>query len=198
MMNNPIIYIKSGKLTINSIGFFTQPFSSLEARPIRPPRMSSDPVAMFKRYAHGLENCQQQKNLPQRKGYDFSKYFPVYEQLFRLAGEIYTTRAESEISSRSLEYHMEDRVQQIRTLYEQLDQTAPGSHAVVWPIFVAAAESVSEDHRQYFTAALKRIYSTVGYANISRGFTILPELWAQRSRKSWTSAILEHKGLVIC
>ncbi|KAI0852111.1 hypothetical protein F5Y00DRAFT_251499 [Daldinia vernicosa] len=180
------------------IGFFTQPFSSLEALPVRPPRMSSDPVAMFKRYVHGLENCQQQKNVPLRKGYVFSRYFSVYEQLFRLAGEIYTTRAESEAPLPSPEYYMEDRVQEMRSLYEKLDPTAPGSHVVVWPIFVAAAESVSQDHREYFTTALKRIYSVVGYANISRGLMVLPELWAQRSRKSWTSAILEHEGLVIC
>ncbi|KAF3070915.1 hypothetical protein GL218_00416 [Daldinia childiae] len=159
--------------------------------------MSNDPVDMFKRYAHGLENCKQQKNLSQRRGYDFARNFHVYEQLFRLGGEIYTMRAELKTCSLSPEYYMEDRVQQIRTLYEQLDPTAPGSHAVVWPIFVAAAESVSEDHRQYFTAALKRIYSIAGYANISRGFTILPELWAQRSRKSWTSAMLEYKALAI-
>ncbi|KAI8960499.1 fungal-specific transcription factor domain-containing protein [Daldinia sp. FL1419] len=184
------------------IGFFTQPFSSLEARPVRPPRLSSDPVAMFKRYIQSLENCKRRRNIPQRSGYDFSRNFPVYEQSYRLAGEIYTARADSEVSPLgdlvSLEYYMEDRIQQIRNLCEQLDPTAPGSHVIVWPIFVAAAESLSEDHRQYFAGVLERLYRLTGYANISRGFNILPELWMQRNTKSWTSAMLEHKGLVVC
>ncbi|KAI1481242.1 fungal-specific transcription factor domain-containing protein [Daldinia eschscholtzii] len=179
------------------IGFFTRPFSALEARPIPPPRMSGDPVALFKGYVRGLENCKKQKSPQQRKGYESSSYFSMYAESFRLAGEIYTTRAESEMLPASLEYYMEDRVQQIKTICEQIDPSTPGSHVVVWPIFVAAAESVSEDHREYFITVLKKIHGMTGYANILRGVTVLPELWDQRGSKSWTSAVLEHKGLLV-
>ncbi|KAI1799308.1 hypothetical protein F4811DRAFT_568391 [Daldinia bambusicola] len=184
------------------IGFFTRPFSALEARPIRSPQVSGDPVAMFKQYVRGLENCKKPKSPSQRKGYDFSSYFPLYEESFRLAGEIYTTRAELETLTANLEYYMEDRVQQIRTICEQIDPTVPGSHVVVWPMFVAGAESVSEEHRQYFSTALRKIYGMTGYANILRGFTVLPELWEQRGifsyrlKPSWLLALLSTRTVL--
>ncbi|KAI1373731.1 hypothetical protein F4677DRAFT_428078 [Hypoxylon crocopeplum] len=176
------------------VGFFMRPFSPIESRTIGPSRDSSDPVSIFAEYAHSQQAIQ---NSPSYQG-ELAALFPVYEKAYRCAFDIYKTRMEPTILPVDPDDFMEARVQQIRTLCERLDPAAPGSHVIVWPIFVAAAESCSDKHRQYFTVLLRQLWERTGYANISRGLEVLPELWAQRGRRSWTSALSEYRGLVVC
>ncbi|KAI1418131.1 fungal-specific transcription factor domain-containing protein [Hypoxylon sp. FL1857] len=180
------------------ISFFTRPFSSLEPRPIRPPEMSNDPVSVFKHYTNSLRNYQRRGDSPLYKTNHYAACFPIFEEVYHLASEIYTMRMESTDSSDNIEHDVEDRLQRIRSLCEKLGPTAPGGHAIAWPIFVAAAESSSADDRAYFATMLRRIWERTGYANLSRGLEVLPKLWAQRGRRSWTSAMEDYRGLVIC
>ncbi|KAI0843434.1 hypothetical protein F5Y06DRAFT_3886 [Hypoxylon sp. FL0890] len=180
------------------IEFFTRPFSSLEPRPVRPPEMSNDPVSVFKHYTDSLQNYQRRGDSPLYKANHYATCFPIFEEAYRLAGDIYTMRVESTSLSENLEHDVEDRLQRLRALCERLGPTAPGVHAIVWPIFVGAAESCSDDDRMYFATMLRRIWERTGYANLSRGLEVLPELWAQRGRRSWISAMADYTGLVVC
>ncbi|OTB04129.1 hypothetical protein M426DRAFT_262353 [Hypoxylon sp. CI-4A] len=173
-----------------SIGFFTSPFAILELRPVHPPHMRGGPVSAFKEYMQG---CQFSKEKA-----EFQRYCPIYEKAFHVAGEIYTMRMNPTCSGADLDLYMSERLQKLRALCEQRDRASPGSHCIAWPIFVAAAESYSDCDRQYFASALSRIWEENGYANVARGVAVLPDLWAQRGRKSWVAALTEHKGLVIC
>lgn len=85
----------------------------------------------------------------------------------------------------------------IRYLFEQVDPSAPGSHTMVWPAFVAAAESRSIEDKTFFTAILRRIWDSTGYANVLKALDVLPEIWERQNRgDSWTS-ILPHLKTVI-
>lgn len=179
------------------IKFFSHPFSSGRPHSIGPQPLLSSPVSMFKQYASDQQDSQRSDGLSYQKG-KFASYFPTYEQIFDHATEIYSMRMESAESTVHPDRYMKDRIQNLRMLCEQLDLAAPGAHVIVWPIFVAAAESKSDDDRHYFTDVLRRLYEKVGYANIHRGIEVLPELWAQRKKTSWVSALAEYKGLVIC
>ncbi|KAI1136621.1 hypothetical protein F5Y05DRAFT_390370 [Hypoxylon sp. FL0543] len=180
------------------IGFFARPFSSAEPRPVRPPGMSNDPVSVFKNYTDNLQNYQRRGDFPLYKANHYATCFPVFEEAYRLASEIYAMRTESTDFSENLERDVEDRVRRLRSLCEGLGPTAPGVHAIAWPIFVGAAESSSDDDRGYFATTLKRIWERTGYANLFRGLEVLPELWAQRGRRSWTDAMADYRGLVVC
>lgn len=90
------------------------------------------------------------------------------------------------------------RLASIRYLFEKVDPTAPGSHTIVWPAFVAAAESQSSGDKAFFTAVLQRIWYSTGYANVLKGLDALPEIWEQqRCGRNWTSMLSTLKTLVM-
>lgn len=93
---------------------------------------------------------------------------------------------------------MPDRIAHIRGLFEQVDPSAPGSHTIVWPAFIAAAESREEDNREFFSSILRRLWRSTGYANVLRGLDALPALWERQGRgQRWTAALQELKTVVM-
>ncbi|KAG6355225.1 hypothetical protein INS49_004306 [Diaporthe citri] len=93
---------------------------------------------------------------------------------------------------------MPDRIALIRGLFEQVDPSAPGSHTIVWPAFIAAAESREDDNREFFSSVLRRLWQSTGYDNVLRGLDALPALWErQRSGQRWTAALQELKTVVM-
>lgn len=93
---------------------------------------------------------------------------------------------------------MPDRIAHIRSLFEQVDPAAPGSHTIVWPAFIAAAESREEDNREFFSSILRRLWQSTGYANVLKGLDALPELWERQDKgQRWTAALQELKTVVM-
>lgn len=93
---------------------------------------------------------------------------------------------------------MPDRIAHMRGLFEQVDPSAPGSHTIVWPAFIAAAESREEDNREFFSSILRRLWQSTGYANVLRGLDALPALWERQGRgQRWTAALQELKTVVM-
>lgn len=93
---------------------------------------------------------------------------------------------------------MPDRIAHIRGLFEQVDLSAPGSHTIVWPAFIAAAESREDDNREFFSSILRRLWQSTGYANVRRGLDALPALWERQGRGlRWTAALQELKTVVM-
>lgn len=93
---------------------------------------------------------------------------------------------------------MPDRIAHIRGLFEQVDPSAPGSHTIVWPAFIAAAESREEDNREFFSSILRRLWQSTGYANVLRGLDALPALWERQGKgQRWTAALQELKTVVM-
>lgn len=90
------------------------------------------------------------------------------------------------------------RIAHIRSLFEQVDPSAPGSHTLVWPAFVAAAESRMLEDRQFFSAILRRIWESTGYANVLRGLDGLPQIWDGQARgERWTAVLPSLKTFVM-
>lgn len=93
---------------------------------------------------------------------------------------------------------MPDRIAHLRGLFEQVDPAAPGSHTIVWPAFIAAAESREEDNREFFSSIMRRLWQSTGYANVLRGLDALPVLWERQGRgQRWTAALQELKTVVM-
>ncbi|KAF3762766.1 hypothetical protein M406DRAFT_333137 [Cryphonectria parasitica EP155] len=90
------------------------------------------------------------------------------------------------------------RVVHMRRLFEQVDSSAPGAHALVWPAFVAAAESRREDDREFFSAALRQIWESTGYGNVLKGLNALPEIWERQEHgQEWTGVLTNLKTLIM-
>ncbi|KAI1251611.1 hypothetical protein MGN70_006179 [Eutypa lata] len=127
------------------------------------------------------------------KGY--LQHFPLYEAIYRIAGEVYLLRAQSHVLfvDRS---GMEEKIAQIRALCERVDFSEPGAHALVWPSFVAAAETRYDEHRRFFCGILRSCWKITGYASILKGIKVLDDVWAQEQRR-WTALLPECKGFIM-
>jgi hypothetical protein len=94
--------------------------------------------------------------------------------------------------------NMPDRIAHIRRLFDEVDPSAPGSHTIVWPAFIAAAESREEDDRVFFSSILRRLWRSTGYGNVLRGLDALPKLWERQGRgQRWTAALQELTTVVM-
>ncbi|KAI1388754.1 uncharacterized protein F4822DRAFT_256191 [Hypoxylon trugodes] len=173
------------------LGFFIQPFSHLESH-----YNNHSPIPILEDY-YRYDPCLHRIN-SHYECTDYETWFPIYEELFRLAGEICVAREGSAVLPTTLVDHIRDCVTQIKLASENIEENTPGFHAIVWPVFVAAAESFSDSNRRYFTTVLKQLWERTSHVNILRGLEVLPDIWAQRGKRSWISMILDYKGLVIC
>lgn len=107
-----------------------------------------------------------------------------------------------EVEELAAELHHTDifapRIAHMRQLLEQVEPSAPGSHTIVWPAFVAAAESRTPEDRDFFSAVLRRIWASTGYLNVLRGLDALPEIWEGQTRgERWTAALPGLKTVVM-
>lgn len=82
-------------------------------------------------------------------------------------------------------------LEELKLLCEQIHPSTPGHHTLVWPYFIAAAESSTLAHRQFFTMRLQEVYSRTRFHNIPVALTALQEVWKVQSKRRWTEIISE-------
>lgn len=79
----------------------------------------------------------------------------------------------------------------LKELCEGIHPNTPGHHTLVWVYFVAAAESVSLAHRDFFTVRLQEVYSRTRFHNIPTALKALQKLWKVQSGRRWTEVLPE-------
>lgn len=79
----------------------------------------------------------------------------------------------------------------LKTLCERIHPNTPGHHTLVWVYFVAAAESVSLAHRDFFTLRLQEVFSRTHFHNIPTALAALQKLWKVQAERRWTEVLPE-------
>jgi hypothetical protein len=104
-------------------------------------------------------------------------------EISRTCFEIYYDRMQGNKASNAaiLDY--------IRSLPQDIHPGAPGSHALVWHCFIAAADSEVTEQRDFFVERLRHIYSSTACANIPKGLKMLEKLWERSSQQTWTELL---------
>lgn len=119
----------------------------------------------------------------------------LYSEAYCQASAIYLLRANS--SHINIDGPLAIRlVAQLKDLLAGLDPSSAGAHTLVWPYFVAAAESVLEEHRTFFYQRLEFIWDTTGYRNVYIAMQALSRIWERRPEQRWT-AMLPDIAMVI-
>ncbi|KAF3345926.1 hypothetical protein VdG2_06162 [Verticillium dahliae VDG2] len=115
-------------------------------------------------------------------GSELQSNVQIMRGAIRDACELYRTRA---LSSPSTEYSV-PLVEWLRQRVLPLDAHTPGAHALVWPYFVAAAESSLPEHREFFSGRLKDLHQFTGFGSITTALQALETIWAMQGIKRWT------------
>jgi len=109
----------------------------------------------------------------------------LYHEAFCQARAIYLLRSQATLTEED-EAEMPHRIERLKQLLIDLDPTAEGAHTLVWPYFIAGAESINTDDRDFFHSRLDHIWETTGYRNVLVAMNALQDIW-KRPDEPWTS-----------
>lgn len=126
----------------------------------------------------------------------FSKHFEPLQTMraaIEDAGEIYTLRAESKLAECESIARLNNLREKTMHLHEEID----GTHALVWTYFVAAAESILDEHREYFTSRLEKLYERTRFRSITVAIDVLQKLWRVGREKRWTELLVTELPVLV-
>ncbi|KAH4812866.1 hypothetical protein HBI73_035310 [Parastagonospora nodorum] len=122
---------------------------------------------------------------------------------FAAASDIYTRRATSEEAESSrlarLHPHTFDDLN-LKNLMERISlipPCSPGAHALVWPCFVAGAETADPGQRAFFVEYMNSIYARTKFRNIPTAVRSLENIWARKGGKRWTQCLPELSNVLV-
>lgn len=74
---------------------------------------------------------------------------------------------------------------------------SPGAHALVWPCFVAGAETADPGQRAFFVDYMNSIYARTKFRNIPTAVRSLENIWARKGGKRWTQCLPELSNVLV-
>ncbi|KAI1022743.1 hypothetical protein LB503_000118 [Fusarium chuoi] len=109
------------------------------------------------------------------------------------ACSIYRRRAESSLSDDE-SVHL---VEQLRLKVLDLDSSTKGAHALVWTYFIAAAESILPEHREFFAGRLADLYNVTNFGSIPVAVKALGTIWSMQGTRRWTEIVSSETPILI-
>lgn len=106
---------------------------------------------------------------------------------------IYRRRVESSLSQDE-SIHL---VEQLKQKVLWIDSDTKGAHALVWTYFIAAAESILPEHREFFTQRLSALYEYTRFRSITAGLKALETVWAMQPIRRWTEIMISDTPILI-
>jgi hypothetical protein len=122
---------------------------------------------------------------------------------FHTACSIYVRRATSEATTTSMAKRLQCEDLQDSTIRDLIEcislipPHSPGAHALVWPCFIAGAESSDPVRRAFFVDYMNSIYARTKFRNIPIAVQSLRNLWANKGDKRWTQCLPEISRVLV-
>ncbi|KAJ6787249.1 hypothetical protein PWT90_06827 [Aphanocladium album] len=88
-------------------------------------------------------------------------------------------------------------VERMRQTVINLNMETDGCHALVWPFFIAAAESALPEHREFFAGRLKLLFSNTRFGSIPVALDTLNYIWSKSDTTSWTDIVTSERQVLI-
>ncbi|KAL5377430.1 hypothetical protein DPSP01_009768 [Paraphaeosphaeria sporulosa] len=122
---------------------------------------------------------------------------------FDAAFTIYTRRATSEninssVDSRSQYSRLQAlTIQEVAQRLSLMPPHTDGAHALVWPCFVAGAETSDPDQRAFFVNYMESIYARTKFRNIPLAVQSLRRFWESKGERRWTQYLPEYSKVLV-
>lgn len=111
----------------------------------------------------------------------------------RQACQIYRNRVQNTVTSDG----SISSVENLRQILANIEPEAEGRHALVWTCFVAAAESVLPEHREFFYGRLKDLYQCTRFGSIPIALETLKHIWETDSSQHWIDVVTRQRPVLI-
>lgn len=126
---------------------------------------------------------------------DHSSTLPIISSLRQIAFYIYLHEATPE--SRAVLGVLPGLLLEFRQLLHTMPEAVPGEHALIWPVFMAAAASYKHEDRDYYARFLERQLLRSGWANILKALQCLRRIWSRDPERDWVSMLPEQGVFVM-
>ncbi|QLI69361.1 uncharacterized protein G6M90_00g064590 [Metarhizium brunneum] len=117
----------------------------------------------------------------------------VMKDIIRQACYIYRNRASHEATRES----SIEAVERLRQTVTHLDPNVEGRHALVWAFFVASAESILPEHRDFFYNRLKGLFECTRFGSIPLALQTLDYIWSKQDSTNWIEIVTHERQILI-
>ncbi|KFG77750.1 hypothetical protein MANI_026198 [Metarhizium anisopliae] len=117
----------------------------------------------------------------------------VMKDIIRQACYIYRNRASHEATRES----SIEAVERLRQTVTHLDPNVEGRHALVWAFFVASAESILPEHRDFFYNRLKDLFECTRFGSIPLALQTLDYIWSKQDSTNWIEIVTHERQILI-
>lgn len=89
-----------------------------------------------------------------------------------------------------------DQVNQCMSTLKQLPKDSPGEYSLIWPVFLVALESSTDEQRSFFTDFLLRQHRRSSFTYIAKAIKYLNLRWDQHDY-DWTHSLTDLEVFVV-
>ncbi|KAL3299233.1 acriflavine sensitivity control protein acr-2 [Colletotrichum asianum] len=90
------------------------------------------------------------------------------------------------------------RVQRFKETFESFPADSPGKQVLIWATFMAASDSVLEEHKSFFREVFASFYKRSGFENLRKGIDQLERVWKRRALGDrWISLLPQAKVFIM-
>ncbi|OGM40216.1 hypothetical protein ABOM_010856 [Aspergillus bombycis] len=90
-----------------------------------------------------------------------------------------------------------DKIERFKETLELFPEGSLGEHSLVWPTFIAASESLKDEHRLYFKQFLEKQFHRNGFLNLQQALKLLEKIWARSSYTNWPTLLPEPRVFIM-
>lgn len=90
-----------------------------------------------------------------------------------------------------------NKIEQFKETLVMFPEGSLGEHSLVWPTFIAASESLKDEHRLYFKQFLEKQYHRNGFLNLQQALKLLDKIWARSSYTNWPALLPEPRVFIM-
>lgn len=90
-----------------------------------------------------------------------------------------------------------DNIEYFKQTLQSFPEGSSGMHMLIWSCFIAASESSTQEHQQFFRRFLEKQYQRNGFANILKALEMLERIWARKTYVNWPALLPESKTFIM-
>lgn len=113
----------------------------------------------------------------------YSGSLDLIASLRKLAFRIYLNRVKAQATDNDVTLETDNSTSELIEVFQSILLRFPtgsfGEHVLVWPAFIAAFGSCTDESRRIFKDFLRRQYERSGFNNVLRAIELLETIWSQ-------------------